>query len=146
MVCISDPTFGLDRYAWGLLNLLSTLEPDFAVFDEEAQMYDVALQTHIYCAGDKRWGALVLFPRLAPQGIRSVVTFGRCVHQDEIVVESWSPRHKFVTGEYPTSSDEQGDARTRRFNPKDIVQAVTFIKAELTFAYGLMRAVPPAEG
>jgi hypothetical protein len=144
MVRISDPTFGLDRYAWPLLNLLSTLEPDFAVFDEGAQMYDVALQTHVYCAGDKRWGALVLFPRLTPEGLRSVVTFGRCVYQDEIVVESWSPLDRFVADGYPTPADEHGDARTRRFSPKDIMQAAAFIKAELGSAYEALRPRLPA--
>lgn len=140
MARIADLTFGLDRIALPLLSLLSTMDPDFADFEEGPQMYDVLIQTHTYFSGDRRWAALVMFPNLAPDGLRYVVTFGRDPYDDVIVVESWGPCQAFEVGESPTASDVPENCRGRRFGPTELIPAVSFIRAELAMAYRTMRA------
>lgn len=130
---IGDPTFGLDRYAWPLLSVLSTLEPDFADFDDVAQRYDVAIQTGLHHAGDRRWVSLELFARLEPIGPRKRVAFGRDPLVDEIVVESWQPT-EIGTVEDMTPSG------LRRFAPRDLMEAVAFVRSELSEGYRVLRA------
>lgn len=137
---IADLTFGLDRYATPLLSILSTHEPDFAEFDESPQMYDVRVQTHALLAGDRRWAALVIFPQLAPVGIRTVVTFGRDVHDDTVVVETWGPLQGFAVGEAPTVEDTPPQVTRWRFQPGELMGAAEYIRKELARSYGTMRA------
>lgn len=137
---IADPTFGLDRLALPLLSVLSTLEPDFADFDETAQMYDIQVQTHLYAAGDKRWAALVMYPRLEPSGVRTVVTFGRDPNEEAIVVESWGPLPGFAVGGSPTVADAPTGLTVQRFAASDIMSAAGAVKAELARAYRSLRA------
>lgn len=137
---IADFTFGLDRYAWSLLHVLSTLEPDFAVYDEAAQLYDVRLHTHLLFAGDRRWSAIAIYPQLVPRGLRTVVAFGRDTHDDTIVVETWGPLQGFLVGEAPTTEDEPAQVTRRRFAPAELMQAAEYIRTELARSYGTMRA------
>lgn len=139
MTRIADPTFGLDRYALPMLSLLSTREPDFADFNEGAQMYDVLVQTHVFAAAGKRWVALVMFPRLVAEGLRHVVTFGRDPYHDEIVVQSWGPVLELAAGDAPTPSDIPPGVKERRCHPLDIMASVDFIRGELALAYRAMR-------
>jgi hypothetical protein len=140
MIRIADLSFGLDRYALPLLSILSASEPDFAAFDEVAQRYDVRLQTHLLFAGDRRWAALVLYPQLAPGGLRTVVTFGRDTHEDTIVVETWGLLASFAVGEAPTVEDTPPHVARVRFEPERLMDAAEYIRKELARSYGAMRA------
>jgi hypothetical protein len=140
MTRIGDLSFGLDRYALSLLSVLSTIEPEFAAFDEEAQRYDIRIQTHLLFAGDRRWAALVIYPQLAPAGLRTVVAFGRDTHEDAIVVESWGPLARFAVGEAPTVEDAPPLVSGKRFAPGDLMRAAEHIQNELERAYRAMRA------
>lgn len=137
---IADPTFGLDRYAFPLLSILSTQEPDFAEFDDAAQTYDVRVETHPFFAGDRRWGALVIFPKLVPTGLRTVVIFGRDPYDDDIVVETWGPLQGFAVGASPTVEDTPPQVDRWRFQPLQLMDAAVHIRKELARAYGAMRA------
>lgn len=140
MARLADLSFGLDRYAAPLLSVLSTFEPDFAAFDESAQMYDVRIQTHQLFAGNRRWAALVLYPQLAPGALRTVVLFGRDPGEDGIMVETWNPVMGFRVGEGPTVEDAPAHVSRRRFEPQELVEAAEYIRKELAQAYRAMRA------
>jgi len=129
---IGDLTFGLDRFAWPLLSILSTLEPDFADFDEGTQMYDVTIQTGVHRVGDKNWVSLVLFPKLEPSGPRKLIAFGRDSCVDEIVVESWQATES-------SEIDETTPSTLQRFAAKDLMEAVGYIRSELSCAYSALR-------
>ena len=123
---IADTTFGLDRYAWSLLALLSTWEPAFARFNEQAQVYLVRIQTDVHpTAGDQRWGRLTM--AVGSLGLRKVIAFGRDAYRDEIVVQSWD-----LAG--PGDLEEQPSKLTR-FDPGHLMDAALVIREELTRAY-----------
>jgi len=124
---VSDPTFGVDRYAWSLLTLLSTYEPDFADFNEASQQYDVRLQTDVYSAGTRRWVSLTLFRTSTSNEPLLTVAFGRDPFVDEIVVECAAPGQ----GNKPSQ---------HRFDPSDLMDAASRIRHELGFAYRAVQA------
>lgn len=140
MTRLADLSFGLDRYAAPILSVLSTFEPDFAEFDETAQMYDVRIHTHQFFAGNRRWAALVLYPQLAPSALRTVVLFGRDPSEDGIVVETWAPLMGFRVGEGPTVEDAPAQVSRRRFQHSELVEATEYVRRELAQAYRAMRA------
>lgn len=129
---IGDLTFGLDRHAWGMLSILSTLEPDFADFDEGIQMYDVNILTGVHREGNKNWASLALFPKLEPTGPRKLIAFGRDSCADEIVIESWRTTES-------AEIDETTPSTLRRFASKDLMEAVGFVRNELSCAYSKLR-------
>lgn len=128
---IADPTFGLDRYALTLLALLSTYEPDFAVFVEEAKMYDVSLQTGIFRSGNRTWVSLTLFGKLDGTGPRRVIAFGRDPFVDEIAVELWDATEAPDLDEVPSGM--------ARFEPRELTRVATHIKEMLANAYQGLR-------
>ena len=128
---IADPRFGLDQYAWGLLSVLSTREPDFAKFDDEALGYDIRLQTDVYRSGERNWVMLTMFPTSKGEGPRKVVAFGRDPYVDEIHVEIWSSTHA-------PQLDDVASAVTR-FSPLELMKAAGFIRGELATAYDALR-------
>ena len=132
MTGITDPKFGLDRYAWTLLALLSTFEPDFARFNEQAQMYDVRLQTDVRRDGDRNWVALTMWPALDAKEDRKVVAFGRDPYKDEIVVESW---------DWADATADDVASTIHRFSPQELLEAALHVKRELAVAYDLYRGV-----
>lgn len=122
---IADTTFGLDRYAWALLALLSTWETDFAHFNEQAKLWDVCIQTDVHQEGEARWGRLVM--PVGSLGLRKVIAFGRDVHRDEIVVQSWQLA--------PAGDLGDQESKIIRFDPGQLMNAALFIRSELARAY-----------
>jgi len=132
---LADPTFGLDQHASAMLDLLSTIEPTFAEFEQQAKLFDVCIQTSVYVKGENRWLALTLYPQLAPTGISKVMVFGEDALTDDIYVEDWAPSHR-------DSAPAPMDFHTftaRRFHRDDRDEAVNFIWEQLTMAYRAMR-------
>lgn len=129
---IADPSFGLDRYAVSLLALLSTFEPDFADFLEEAQMYDVNLRTGVYSVGTRHWVSLTMFAALDGSGPRRVIAFGQDPFVDEIVVELWDA----------TEAPELDGVRSSmvRFPPRELMRVAQHIKELLGISYRDIRA------
>jgi hypothetical protein len=134
---LADPTFGLDSHAWAILAVLSGLEPDFARFREDAQLYDVCIQTNLHKVGDRCWASLTLFPHLTPTGPRKLIAFGRDPHVDEIVVESWAASS--------SAPDDSTRSSLHRFAPKDLMAAALFVRSELAWAYEFLLAAVPTD-
>lgn len=132
MMKIADPTFGLDRYAWTLLALLSTFEPNFAEFNDAAMMYEVRLQTDPHRGAGKNWAAITMAPAMAGTGPRKTIAFGRSAYQDEIVVQSWELMSGTEACETPST--------LHRFKPDELVKAAEFVRDELGRAYVEARA------
>lgn len=132
---LADTRFGLDRHAWTLLNLLSTMTPDFADFLEEARMYDVCIQTTVFVKGSNRWIALVLYPQIVPSGPSKVMLLGQDSITDELYVEDWDPslRDTALTAEDPHTFT------VRRFPSEDLAAAAQFVKGRLATAYRSLR-------
>jgi hypothetical protein len=129
---LADPSFGIDRYALSLLAILSTYEPDFAEFLEEARVYDVSLRTDVYRSGTKNWVSLTLFGFLDGHGPRRVIAFGRDSFVDQIVVEMWDATE--------TPELDEVSSGMARFDPKDLMRVALHIKELLASAYQGLRA------
>lgn len=122
---IADTTVGLDRYAWPLVAILSTLEPDFARFDEQSNAYDVRIKTGVYARdGAPNWAQLTM--AFKPLGLQKVIAFGRDTYRDEIVVQVWE-----VHGD----GLEEQPSTLHRFAPPDLMRVALFIRDELAQAY-----------
>lgn len=132
---LADTRFGLDRHAWTLLNLLSTMTPDFAEFLEEARMYDVCIQTTVFVKGSNRWIALVLYPQLVPSGPSKVMLLGQDSITDELYVEDWQPS---VRDTAPAPDDPHAFT-VHRFPLDRLPAAAQFVKDRLATAYGSLR-------
>lgn len=132
---LADHRFGLDRHAWTVLSLLSTMEPDFAEFDEASQMYDVCIQTSVFVKGSNRWIAVALYPQLAPDGLSKVMVVGEDTLTDEIYVEDWHPSHR----DHAPSPADPHNFTVHRFRAEELAEAAGFVRTQLASAYRSLR-------
>jgi hypothetical protein len=132
MMRIADLSFGVDPYALPLLAILSTAEPDFADFLEEAKLYDVSLRTDVYRSGTRNWVSITMFGALDGRGPRKVVAFGRDPFVDAIGLEIWDLTEAADLDEVPS--------QTVSFSPRDLMKVAQHIKGLLANAYQTLRA------
>lgn len=129
---IGDTTFGLDEYAWALLNILSKREPTFAILNDRAQMYEVCIQSGVQTNPAGNWATLTIYASLALKGARQVIAFGRNGLTDQINVE---------VSNIHTHPAEQSWKSTLRFAPLELARAADTIVSELAKGYRALRDI-----
>lgn len=122
---LADPSFGLDGKIQAVLSILSTQEPSWAEFNEQAQMFEVSFRSGIYYEDGldpQVW--LAMFSSMVPRGPCLLLTVGVDM-QGQIKVEPWG----FVE-DFPerTSLDPEWRTLGELAFFKEILQAVHFIE------------------
>jgi hypothetical protein len=128
---IADPALGLDRKLQAILHILSTVQPSFAEFNEEAQMYNISFRTGIFYEeglGPQVWVAM--FPQLAPEGVCLIQGIGVDI-QGQIKISEWADLEALRQNEQPDPNRRVGDLL--RF--RQVQQAIDHVVARFTRAY-----------
>lgn len=107
MTTLANLNFNLSRNVQAILLLLSHTEPEWARFNEAAQMYNITFQTTVVY-GKMSGVCIRMWPSLTPEGLNTTVFIGEGPGQG-ITVELWGDLdlESYVT---PTFEDRPEDA------------------------------------
>lgn len=136
---IVDPSFGLNGKVGAVLCLLATIEPTFANFHEQAQMFDVSFRTGIfYEEGVEPQAWLAMYPTMVPRGRCIIVTLGTDV-SGQLKVENWGDIEDFPERTAPNGDWREGN------DPlffKEVMHAVDSIQRIFAEYYQTMNFTP----
>jgi hypothetical protein len=95
MHTIAETNLGISGQALAVLAVLAQREPDFAPYDEKFHDYEYEVTTSAWYNGRERGISLVIskgISRIPPL----VITFGECRSSDDIFIDSWVGKRRFL--------------------------------------------------